>query len=684
VEALIGSTLGSHKLTAPLGTGTTGQCFAAVDGSGAPATVKVLHSALSLFTKVEGYWDELQKVASLSHPHIVAPLSADWSKSGRFYLVSDPLEGVDLHAALAQHGRLPASQVLLFAGQVCLALEAAHAAGHVHGAVKPHNIFLVRRGTEPSGISTRLLDFATGRLVTTATPGTGTPGGPGVPDPAYLAPEQFKGPATPASDLYALGVILYEALSGRRPFVGSYEQLAKLHAGEAPLPPANIPAGLREVVLKALSKDPKDRYPDAGELLAAIEGWAATTPPELDQPGVPLFAKAEAGGGVAQGEGEQTVKVAIDELSAAMGDNSQPGESEREVLVEPPVGGATQTQSEKKKQPMADAKKSKPAEPGSGATSKAEVPQDHELAAIAEKATSSLRAERASREEKPAPAPAKPAPEVEAYFDEDDELVELPLEKSVKAFVATLSPIVAPPSRGARPGGNGESLDAALDQFVRDAKAMSAVLPPPVMDDRRLAALAKIPVEEPTPAPAPAAPVALVAPVAAAPAAEPPRSILVPSVLSFLIGGALVFGAYKLFLEKPAVVDGTGGSGTGAVVTPPPAADKGTPAATPLADGTSASAARPEAGAAAATSPDGAPAAASKTPDAGAAAAVTPDAGGTAPIPKKVAKKIGKKVAKKAAKKAVPAVAKKKVEPKVKGKKKDKKGGSDWVDPFSQ
>lgn len=675
MEAQIGTTLGTYKLTAVLGSGTTGQCFAAVDGKGAPATVKVLHPALSLFTKVEGYWEELQKIGALAHPHISSPSAADWSKSGRFFLAGEPLDGVDLHAALAAHGRLPPSQVLLFAGQVCLALEAAHEAGFVHGAVKPHNIFLVRRGADPTASSTRLLDFATGRLVNASAPGSGAPGGPGVPDPAYLAPEQFKGPATPASDLYALGVILYESLSGRRPFVGSYDQLAKLHAAENPLPPQNIPAGLRDVVLKLLSKDPKGRYGSAGEALAAIEGWAAGAPPELEQPGVALFAKAEGGSGVAQGEGEQTVKVAIDELSLAM--EQERRDADREVLVDTqPI-----TKSEKK-QPMADAKSSKPAEPtAGGAAAKAQVPQDQELAAIAEKAASSLRVDKAAREEKPAePSPAKPAPEVEAYFDEDDELVELPLEKSVKAFVATLSPIVAPP-RSAR-GGNGESLDAALDQFVRDAKAMSAALPPPVLDDRRLAELARVPVEEP-PAPkvAPTTPVApaVVAPVVAPAAEGRERSILVPSVLSFLIGGALVFGAYKLFLEKPPS-DGAGG-GSGAAVTAPAKTEEkggGTPAVAPLADG----GATPTSQAATPAKVDAAPAAAT-APDAAPVAASTPDAAAPAPTPKKVAKKVGKK----AVKKAVPAIAKKKAEPKAKKdkkEKKDKKGGSDWVDPFSQ
>jgi hypothetical protein len=257
----------------------------------------------------------------------------------------------------------------------------------------------------------------------------------------------------------------------------------------------------------------------------------------------------------------------------------------------------------------------------------------------------------------------------------------LPLEKSVKAFVATLAPVVPPPTR-ARAGGNGESLDAALDQFVRDAKAWSAALPQPVIDDRRLAELAKVPEPEPPPAPPkPAEPVLPPAP-RLEPLPQQPRSVLLPSILSFVLGGAVIFGVVWFLGVGPKK---EGGEPTpGSAATKPDEKKGATPQTGPITDGAPAVVARPADGATATKPLDAAPAAA-VTPDAAPAAAVTPDAALT-PAPKvakvkKVVRKVGLKKRAIVGKK----VEKKAAEPKAKKAKKGKKeGGSDWVDPFSQ
>jgi hypothetical protein len=326
------------------------------------------------------------------------------------------------------------------------------------------------------------------------------------------------------------------------------------------------------------------------------------------------------------------------------------------------------------------------------APSDAKVPHDAELAAIAAKAAAPLKPEKRPADEKrtplaAAPEPAKPEPS-EGYFDEDGDFVELPLEKSVKAFVATLAPVVPPPTTKARAGGNGESLDAALDQFVRDAKAWSSALPKPMIDDKRLAALAKVPEPEPPPAPKPAPKPVEPARPAARLEAQPaqPRSVLLPSILSFVLGGAVIFGVVWFLGFGPKRGGGeTGTQEPGSAATKPDDKKAVTPVAGPISDGAPPVAAKPlEAGAPAsmAAKPADAGPAAAATPDA-APAAAAPDAGAVTPAPKVAKVKKVRKV-RKAIKKAAVVKKVEKPEPKAKKAKKGKKEGSDWVDPFSQ
>jgi hypothetical protein len=361
------------------------------------------------------------------------------------------------------------------------------------------------------------------------------------------------------------------------------------------------------------------------------------------------------------------------------------------ILVRPAPAPAAPTKSQKAEEPKKVAEPKKPV----AATSEAKVPHDAELAAIAAKAAAPLKPEkRPAADEKrtplaavTAPEPARPEP-TEGYFDEDGDFVELPLEKSVKAFVATLAPVVPPPTTRARAGGNGESLDAALDQFVRDAKAWSSALPKPTMDDKRLAALAKVPEPEPPPAPKPAPkPAEPVLPPAARlePLPAQPRSVLFPSILSFVLGGAVIFGVVWFLGFGPKRDGGeTGTQEPGTAATKPDDKKAVTPVAGPIGDSAPAVVAKPlEAGAAAsmaAKPADAAPAAAA-TPDA-AAATAAPDAGAVTPAPKVAKVKKVRKV-RKAVKKAAVVKKVEKPEPKAKKGKKGKKD-SDWVDPFSQ
>jgi beta-lactam-binding protein with PASTA domain len=234
----------------------------------------------------ERFRAEARHAAGLSHPGIasvydygeqVEPDVAAW-------LVMELVDGEPLSALLHRGGRLAPARTLDIVGQVASALEAAHVAGVVHRDVKPGNL-LVR----PDGV-VKVTDFGIARA-TDAVPLTRT--GTVVGTAYYLSPEQASGgPVTPASDVYSLGVVAYECLAGVRPFPGDNPlAVATAHLRSAPPPlPADVPAGVRELVLRAMDKDPARRPAgaaalgrDALALRAGLTGSAPTEVPAEEQ-----------------------------------------------------------------------------------------------------------------------------------------------------------------------------------------------------------------------------------------------------------------------------------------------------------------------------------------------------------------------------------------------------------------
>ena len=211
---------------------------------------------------------ESELAASLDHPNVV-PIYDAGEANGRLYLAMRYVEGTDLRALLHDSGTLEPARALALCGQVANALDAAHASGLVHRDVKPSNVLLDDHEhvyLADFGLTRRLADEAGPQL-----------DGRSVGTPAYLAPEQIEGGALDArADVYSLGCLLYECLTGRPPFAhGSRLAVAWAHLEERP-PSASaqnaaLPAAVDDVIRTALAKDPADRQPTAGTLITAAE-----------------------------------------------------------------------------------------------------------------------------------------------------------------------------------------------------------------------------------------------------------------------------------------------------------------------------------------------------------------------------------------------------------------------------
>ncbi|HHW43609.1 MAG TPA: Stk1 family PASTA domain-containing Ser/Thr kinase, partial [Desulfotomaculum sp.] len=210
---------------------------------------------------------EAQAVASLSHPHIVSIYDVG-QEEGVQYLVMEYVDGEDLKTLIRREGALDAERAVQIALQVLEALEHAHENNIVHRDIKPHNILLTKSGRA------KLTDFGIAREATAATV---TQTDTIVGSVHYLSPEQARGEvAGPKSDIYSLGVVLYEMLTGTVPFAGdSPISVAIKHIQEEPEPPSRrnpaIPPALEQVVLRALAKNPGQRFASAREMAIHLE-----------------------------------------------------------------------------------------------------------------------------------------------------------------------------------------------------------------------------------------------------------------------------------------------------------------------------------------------------------------------------------------------------------------------------
>jgi len=272
--SLIGSSLGDYKLISLLGAGGMAEVYRGRDVAlGRDVAVKVLPSTLAQDTGyVERFRDEARRVATLSHVNVV-PVYYYGEERGLLYLVM-PILRESLRDRMDREGTLPPSDAAKLVVQIAAALDAAHGHGIIHRDVKPENILLNHEG------KAHLTDFGIARelsfLRQSGTNRTLAASGLPVGTPEYMAPEQLRaGNVDERSDIYSLGTVLYELLTGNVPHEGPtpYEVAALVLTAPVVPPSVHNPAiwpELEQVVMKALAKDAADRFPDARSFAMAL------------------------------------------------------------------------------------------------------------------------------------------------------------------------------------------------------------------------------------------------------------------------------------------------------------------------------------------------------------------------------------------------------------------------------
>ena len=273
---MINTTLGQrYRITEKVGTGGMADVYKAVDEVlGRSVAVKVMHAKYASDANFAArFRQEAQAAANLQSPYIVNIY--DWGQDGdTYYIVMEYVRGQDLKSIIQQQGALPSRKVADIGQQVCAALAVAHGYDVIHRDIKPHNIMV-----KPDG-SVKVMDFGIARAGNTTMTQTGSVLGTA----HYVSPEQAQGKElTAASDLYSLGIVLYEASCGQLPFDAETPVAVALkQVNEQPVRPSKInpsldPA-LEGVIGRALAKDPRARYATAEDMRRDLQNIARGVP----------------------------------------------------------------------------------------------------------------------------------------------------------------------------------------------------------------------------------------------------------------------------------------------------------------------------------------------------------------------------------------------------------------------
>ncbi|HEX7841924.1 MAG TPA: serine/threonine-protein kinase, partial [Kofleriaceae bacterium] len=286
-DPLVGTWLDDRFLIEQrIATGGFGAIYRGRTCDGAPVALKVLHPSLTVDpTMVARFRREGETLTRLSDPHTVTTLAIGETPDGTLYIAMELLSGESLHDRVARERMLPWQAAVSIARSVCSSLAEAHALGVVHRDLKPANIQVETRGGRDF---VKVLDFGVVKLMRGSAADDGrelTRAGHMIGTYEYMSPEQIVcGACDAASDIYSLGVVMYEMLTGRRPFgrtSGTPAAMMTALLTRSPQPPsvhAAIPPALDRIVMRCLEREPWYRFASVVELAAALDRLLASQP----------------------------------------------------------------------------------------------------------------------------------------------------------------------------------------------------------------------------------------------------------------------------------------------------------------------------------------------------------------------------------------------------------------------
>ena len=272
-----GQTVGKYRILSTLGSGGFGSVYLAEDTwIDKKVAIKVPHRQNLDFGEL---LREPRLLASLSHPNIVTVLTAE-KQDDVFFIVMEYVPGDTLEAVIEREGTLDLARALDYTCQICNAMDHAHKHGIIHRDLRPGNVLVTDQGL------IKVADFGTSRFLEIAAHGTTVIG-----SPPYMAPEQFQGKAVFASDIYSLGVTMYQMFTGVLPYDTPMPgDLDRLMRGELASPPKlknpKLPKAISDIVMKAIAADIPSRYQRAADLLEAV--LAARAPATIKRPWRPV------------------------------------------------------------------------------------------------------------------------------------------------------------------------------------------------------------------------------------------------------------------------------------------------------------------------------------------------------------------------------------------------------------